>query len=99
MFKVIVNDVSGNEAAIDVFRNKSYTAIHNSGIVAIIILGIVFVMAMLIGLLYYMRQHHKKYGSYQFRTKAVHPSSIRKSDAVYRHIRIDKSRTFVCCSS
>ena len=99
MFNVIVSDVSGNEAVLEVYRSKSLTPIHNSGVVAIIILGIVFVMAMLIGLLYYMSQHHKKYGSYQFGTKAVHPSSIRKSDAVYRHIKIDKSRTFVCCSS
>ena len=99
MLRQKVNDVSGNEAVLEIERAKAFTSMNHSGIVAMSVIVFVFVLSMLIGLMCYMRQHHKKYGSYQFGTSAVYPTSIKKSDAVHRQIKIDNSRTFVCCTS
>ena len=92
---MIVSDVSENKAALDVDRSKNVTSISYAGIIAISIPVIIVVIVLLIGFCLFLRRHHKKYGSYQFGTRSVHPTSIKKSDALHRQIKIDESLPIV----
>ena len=94
-FKLIVSDVADNKAVLDVDRSKTVTSISYAGIIAISISVIMVVIILLIGFCLYLRRHHKKYGSYQFGTRSVHPTSIKKSDAMHRQIKIDGSSPIV----
>ena len=94
-FKLIVSDVADNKAVLDVDRSKKVTSISYATIIAISIPVIIVVIILLIGFCVYLRRHHKKYGSYQFGTRSVHPTSIKKSDAIHRHIKIDESLPIV----
>ena len=92
---MIVSDVADNKAALDVDRSKNVTSISYAGIIAISTLAIIVVIILLIGFCLFLRRHHKKNGSYQFGTRSVHPTSIKKSDAIHRQIKIDESRPIV----
>ena len=94
-FKLIVSDVADNKAELDIDRSKNVKSISYAGIIAISTLAIIVVIILLIGFCLYLRRHHKKYGFYQFGTRSVHPTSIKKSDAMHRQIKIDESLPIV----